>query len=88
MSTQTERFFSRKSFGRYGHGMRLNQVNFMALSSVSRRDRIKVTMFWRDLLTPGTLRAVLRSRRERTLYPKLVAQSGCYDIGLGGECFE
>jgi hypothetical protein len=45
-------------------------------------------MFWRDLLTPGTLRAVLRSRRERTLYPKLVAQSGCYDIGLGGECFE
>src|SRR5215470_10734855 len=29
MSTQTERFFSRKSSGRYGHGIRLNQVNFM-----------------------------------------------------------
>src|SRR5215472_19376730 len=29
MSTQTERFFSRKSSGRYGHGIRSNQVNFM-----------------------------------------------------------
>ena len=27
MSTQTERCFSRKSSGRYGHGIRLNQVN-------------------------------------------------------------
>ena len=29
MSTHTERCFSRKSSGRYGHGIRLNQVNFM-----------------------------------------------------------
>ena len=29
MSTQTERFFSRKSSGKYGHGIRLNQVNRM-----------------------------------------------------------
>src|SRR6266699_1773437 len=27
MSTHTERCFSRKSSGRYGHGIRLNQVN-------------------------------------------------------------
>ncbi len=32
MSTHTERFFSRKSSGRYGHGIRLNQVNFMDAS--------------------------------------------------------
>src|SRR5262245_64167075 len=30
MSTQTERYFRRKSSGRCGHGIRLNQVNFMA----------------------------------------------------------
>src|ERR1041385_9260955 len=30
MSTQIKRFFSRKSSARYGQGMRLNQVNFMA----------------------------------------------------------
>src|SRR6267143_67475 len=30
MSTHTERCVSRKSSGRYGHGMRLNQVNFIA----------------------------------------------------------
>src|ERR1051325_6601181 len=29
MSTQTEWCFSRKSSGRCGHGIRLNQVNFM-----------------------------------------------------------
>src|SRR4029077_13209861 len=29
ISTQTERFFSRKSSGRYGHGIKLNQVNFI-----------------------------------------------------------
>src|SRR5579859_3694211 len=27
MSTQTDRCFSRKSSGKYGHGIRLNQVN-------------------------------------------------------------
>src|SRR5216684_6874102 len=32
MSTHTERFFSRKSSGRYGQGIRLNQVNFMDAS--------------------------------------------------------
>src|SRR5690242_9218708 len=32
MSTQTERFFSRKSSGRYGQGIRLNQVNRMDAS--------------------------------------------------------
>src|SRR5689334_6282978 len=32
MSTHTERFFSRKSSGRYGHGIRLNQVNFIDAS--------------------------------------------------------
>src|SRR5262249_22192865 len=31
MSTHTERCVSRKSSGRYGQGIRLNQVNFMAL---------------------------------------------------------
>src|SRR2546425_1077378 len=30
MSTHTERCVSRKSSGRYGHGIRLNQVNFIA----------------------------------------------------------
>src|SRR2546422_1676886 len=33
MSTHTERFCCRKSSGRYGHGIRLNQVNRMAASS-------------------------------------------------------
>ena len=31
MSTHTDRFFSRKSSGRYGHGIRLNQVNFISV---------------------------------------------------------
>src|SRR5437764_12743295 len=29
MSTHTDRCFSRKSSGRYGHGIRLNHTNFM-----------------------------------------------------------
>ena len=32
MSTQTEWFFSRKSSGRCGHGIRLNHVNFIESS--------------------------------------------------------
>ena len=33
MSTQTDRYSSRKSSGRYGQGIRLNQVNFILPSS-------------------------------------------------------
>src|SRR5688572_9885899 len=35
MSTQTDRYFWRKSSGRCGHGIRLNQVNFMTSSPAS-----------------------------------------------------
>src|SRR5262249_50447045 len=42
MSTQTERFFSRKSSGRYGQGIRLNQVN-----------RMDASLGWVPLRAPG-----------------------------------
>src|SRR2546425_10058416 len=51
MSTHTERCFSRKSSGRYGHGIRLNQVNFMRASA--RRTRVSTV----DVTTLTTLTA-------------------------------
>src|SRR5215471_2907089 len=80
MSTQTERFFSRKSSGRYGHGIRLNQVNFMRhLPRRTAPAGSAARPFGLALLDEGAsaLHAVLggaEQRREVVLEPEAVGE--------------
>src|SRR6266849_8205513 len=66
MSTHTERYVCRKSSGRYGHGIRLNQVNFIEVPSAGYCAGHAVTMragavaeSLRNACSTGTIHDVL-----------------------------
>ena len=79
MSTHTERFFSRKSSGRYGQGIRLNQVNFMD-PSLGRGWRVarSVSPAHLAVSAPGSRRPAQLERRAFRTPP------GAEDVGGNG----
>src|SRR5579862_10053914 len=89
MSTYTEWCFSRKSGGRSGHGMRLNQVNFtphsvpMGAPVLLERDGpVRVVTFNR----PEKLNAANRELHEEfaALWPRLAADEDVRAVVVTG----
>src|SRR5262252_4798452 len=69
MSTHTDRCFCRKSGGRWGQGIRLNQVNFMSTSLRARADGTRRAARVEESACEMTMDTVLRRIRRAARVP-------------------
>src|SRR5258705_8540363 len=87
MSTQTDRFFSRKSSGRCGQGIKLNHVNFMSELRFLREGGYRISWSPRspDLAEPAAARAAQARVEEVTqgVTQHVEAEDGERDRGPG-----